>query len=144
KLMIALGHGQYAKHFSPKRTGFDWLSSDPAVVDAYLADPLCGYACTLGYYSNFFRALLDTWKCINIHKMPPGLPVLLMGGQSDPAIRFGKDTQMLATKYQLCGVRQVEVKLWENGRHEMLNEVNREEVWGFVGNWMKGFIVSCF
>jgi alpha-beta hydrolase superfamily lysophospholipase len=136
KLMITLGHGQYAKPFAPTRTSFDWLSSVPEVVDAYIADPLCGYACTLGYYQNFFEALQETWKGSNIRKMPSQLPVLLMGGSLDPAIRQGKDTQLLADKYRLCGIQNLTVKLFPGGRHEMLNEANREEVREFVKEWI--------
>jgi alpha-beta hydrolase superfamily lysophospholipase len=138
KLMIALGHGQYAKPFAPVRTSFDWLSSVPETVDAYLADPLCGYACSLGYYRNFFKALLETWKENGIREMPSQLPVLLLGGSLDPAIRQGKDTQLLAEKYRNCGMQNITVKLFNNGRHEMLNEANRSEVWEFVRSWTVG------
>jgi alpha-beta hydrolase superfamily lysophospholipase len=140
KLMIALGHGQYARPFSPARTSFDWLSSVPEVVDAYLADPLCGYACTLGYYQNFFKALQETWKTSNIRKMPSQLPVLLMGGSLDPAIRQGKDTELLGGKYRKCGMQKITVKLFGNGRHEMHNEVNSKEVWEYYRDWMVGVI----
>jgi alpha-beta hydrolase superfamily lysophospholipase len=140
RLMITLGHGQYAKFFAPERTRFDWLSSVSGVVDAYLDDPLCGYACSLGYYRNFFRALLDTWKASNIREMPSQLPALFLGGNLDPAIRFGKETRLLAEKYKRCGIRSVKTKIYKTGRHEMLNEVNREEVWEFLKGWMDGCI----
>jgi alpha-beta hydrolase superfamily lysophospholipase len=136
KLMITLGHGQYAKPFAPTRTSFDWLSSVPEVVDAYLADPLCGYACTLGYYLNFFKALKETWKSSGIREMPSQMPVLFMGGSLDPAIRQGKDTQLLAEKYRRCGMQNVTIKLFPAGRHEMLNEANCSEVWEYVKQWI--------
>lgn len=136
RLMISLGHGQYAKFFAPARTRFDWLSSVPEAVDAYLADPLCGYACTLGYYRNFFRALLDTWKEKSIREMTSHLPVLIYGGSLDPAIRFGKDIRMLAERYRKCGMTDVKMKIFKNGRHEMHQEANREEVLEMVWDWM--------
>lgn len=141
-LMIRLGYGQYSKHFSPKRTDFDWLSTDPAVVDAYVADPLCGFACTLGFYEHFFKALSQTWHSRNIQEMPSGMPILLMGGQLDPAIRFGKDTKALAKKYRQSGLKKAEIKLWENGRHEMLNELNKLEVWEYLSDWIRNNVMK--
>lgn len=142
QLMISLGHGQYAKFFAPNRSSFDWLSSVPEVVDDYVNDPLCGYACSLGYYHNFFRALLESWSCNAIKKMTSFLPVLLMSGSLDPAVRFGKDTRLLAERYAGCGMVNVRTKIFRNGRHEMLNEVNREEVWEFLREWMMKEVVS--
>jgi alpha-beta hydrolase superfamily lysophospholipase len=59
-----------------------------------------------------------------------------MSGSLDPAVRFGKDTRLLAERYAKCGMVNVETKIFRNGRHEMLNEVNREEVWEFLREWM--------
>jgi alpha-beta hydrolase superfamily lysophospholipase len=137
RLMITLGHGQYAKFFAPNRSSFDWLSADPDVVDNYVNDPLCGYACSLGYYRNFFRALLNTWKASNIQKLPSSFPVLFIGGKLDPATRFGKDIRLLSEKYMKTGMKMVRVKLYKSGRHEMLNEVNRQEVWEYLRDWMR-------
>jgi alpha-beta hydrolase superfamily lysophospholipase len=136
KLMIRMGYGQYAKYFKPVRSDFDWLSSDPAVVDAYLADPKCGYACTLGFYQSMFRALIDNWSCRNIGKLPPDLPVLLLGGELDPAIRFGADTRNLLKKYRHCGLNKAELRLFAGGRHEMLNERNKKETWEYILEWL--------
>jgi alpha-beta hydrolase superfamily lysophospholipase len=137
KLMITLGHGQYAKFFAPNRSSFDWLSSDQKTVDDYVNDPLCGYACSLGYYRNFFRALLETWHGDRIREIPSQLPVLFLGGSLDPAIQFGKDTRLLSEKYSSKGLGNVMVKLYKSGRHEMLNEVNRIEVWEDIWGWMR-------
>ena len=142
QLMINLGYGQYAKFFSPNRTRFDWLTSVPETVDTYLDDPLCGYACTLGFYENFFKALLKTWKVSNIRKVPRELPVLFLGGNLDPSTRFGKDIRLLSEKYKRNGMENVRTKLYKMGRHEMLNEVNKLEVWQFVKDWMTSVLES--
>ncbi len=136
-LMVRLGYGQYSRHFKPARTDFDWLSTDPAVVDAYLADPWCGYACTLGFYQGMFRALRRSWSCRNIQSLPRELPVLLLSGELDPAIRFGADTRNLHLKYQRCGLDKTEMRLFEGGRHEMLNERNKTEVWAHILRWIR-------
>jgi alpha-beta hydrolase superfamily lysophospholipase len=136
RLMITLGHGQYAKPFAPARTLFDWLSSVPEQVDKYLADPLCGYACTLGYYRNFFKALLETWEETGVREMPSRLPVLLLGGSLDPAIQMGSDTRRLASRYRSFGMSNITVKLYPEGRHEMHNEVNKMEVWEYYRSWI--------
>ena len=136
RLMITLGHGQYHKKFRPKRTDFDWLCSDPVVVDKYLEDPLCGYACSLGFYHHFFQNLLDTWKCRNIRRLPAELPVLVFGGGQDPAVREGKDLEKITRKYRRCGLQQADLRIFPQGRHEMLNEVNKNEVWQWIKDWI--------
>ena len=138
-LLIKLGYGSYSKYFKPKRTDFDWLSSDNAVVDAYVADPLCGFPCTTAYYSDFFRGL---WE--NMSRKPgeagKNSPVLIIGGEKDPTGHFGKDPKKIAAYYRDHGNLNVGLKLWTDGRHEMLNEVNKLEVWEFILNWTNDLV----
>jgi alpha-beta hydrolase superfamily lysophospholipase len=136
KLMISLGHGRYARDFEGHTTSFDWLSSDPRVVGDYFADPLCGYACTLGYYRYFFMGLLRTFHCSGIRKYPPELPVLLVSGSLDPAVRNGLDTRKLARRFRAFGMKRVETSIFEGGRHEMHNETNKFEIWELYRTWI--------
>ncbi len=135
-LMISLGHGRYSRAFKDHATSFDWLSSDPQIVREYLADPLCGYACTLGYYRYFFKGLIKTYHCSGIRRYPPGLPVLLVSGSLDPAVRNGLDTRKLARKFRAFGMTHVETRIFEGGRHEMHNETNKFEIWEYYRKWI--------
>lgn len=137
RLLISLGYGSYSRYFKPKRTDFDWLCSDPAVVDAYVADPFCGFPSTAALYCDFFRGIRE-----NIHPVPSESSakgsLLIIGGENDPAGRFGKDPKRFAELYRKAGYEKVDLKLWPDGRHEMLNEVNKKEVWEYIYSWIIG------
>ena len=133
-LLKQLSYGGYSRYFKPKRTEFDWLSSDPAVVDAYVNDPLCGFPCTTAFYSDFFGAIREN---ASLKKVSCNVPLLIFAGAQDPTGHFGKDPVEMAKRYSEAGLTDVEVKVWPEGRHEMLNELNKLEVWEFLLNWMQ-------
>ena len=136
-LLTKLGYGSYSKYFKPKRTDFDWLCSDQAVVDAYVNDPFCGFPCTTAFYSDFFRGIRENITQPEV-KIGGNSSILIIGGEKDPAGHFGKDPKRFARMYRKAGFSQVELKLWPEGRHEMLNEVNKEEVWEVIRSWTIG------
>ena len=137
KLMIRLGYGSYSRFFKPKRTDFDWLSSDPEEVDKYVDDPLCGQPLTLSFYKDFFTGNLRVRKMKNLKQLPKNLPVLIFCGGKDPTGRFGKDIKLLQEEYSRIGINDVGIKIYPEGRHEMLNDVNREEVWSDILKWLE-------
>jgi alpha-beta hydrolase superfamily lysophospholipase len=134
-LMDQLTFGQYGAAFKPNRTKFDWLSSDEAEVDLYVADERCGNVFSAG----FFVDLLGGLAAINsdglVSRVPKNLPIFIFSGELDPVGDKGKGPQRVADQYRRLGVREVTVKLWPQGRHEMLNETNRDEVMDSVVEW---------
>lgn len=128
--------GEYNKVFQPNRTEFDWLSRDEEEVDKYVADPYCGTVFTCGFYYDFLKGLKDLEKKANRRKMPHNLPILLVSGDKDPVGKCGKGVQNLSRIYQKAGVREVTLKLYKDARHELLNEINREEVTEEILNWL--------
>ena len=105
KLLISLGYGSYSKYFKPKRTDFDWLTSDTAIVDEYVADPLCGFPCTTAFYSDFFSGIRDSDRRKNLANVRTNLPLLIFSGKYDPTGHFGKDPEKIAGTYRKMGLK---------------------------------------
>lgn len=116
--------------------GKDWLTRDEAIVADYLADPYCGFVFTGGAYRDFFTGLNSLSR---IHDVPADLPIYFFSGDADP-VGKGDGVNKSARQLRQAGVKQVEVKLYHEGRHEMLNEVNRQEVCQDVIAWVEKHI----
>ena len=145
-LLHTLAFGPMNSAFEPVRTPFDWLSRDPAEVDKYAADPLCGN----------FRAsvqlwidLLDGWahlsKPNSIARIPKRLPIRIIAGARDPVSRNTKDVQKLIAAYRKAGLERVTHRFYPEARHELFNEIDRDEVTRDLIAWLDGVIdqVDC-
>jgi alpha-beta hydrolase superfamily lysophospholipase len=135
-LMDQLTFGQYGAAFKPNRTKFDWLSSDEAEVDAYIADERCGNVFTAGFFADLLGGLGSINSDGLVSRVPKNLPIFIFSGDLDPVGDKGKGPQRVADQYRRLGVLDVTVKLWPQGRHEMLNESNRDEVMDSVVDWL--------
>lgn len=135
-LLNGMVFGPYNRSFSPVRTAFDWLSSDPQEVDRFITDPFCGAICTTRFFRDFFRLLRDIQSRETLLTLCKDKPVLLFSGAEDPVGMKGKGVLRLAGIYKEQGLSDVEYKLYPEGRHEMLNEVNRSEVTADVLDWL--------
>jgi alpha-beta hydrolase superfamily lysophospholipase len=137
KLLIYLGYGQYNKRIKPRRTAFDWISSVDGIVDEYTSSPLCGFPCSNRFYLNFFRGFNFISEYKNLKQVPPGMPVYIFAGRMDPAGKFGQDPKKINYLLSKFAHAKVLMKLYPKGRHEMLNETNREEVYQDLLEWMR-------
>ena len=126
------------KPFEPGRTGFEWLSRDEKEVDKYVADPLCGFCFTGKAFADFFGGLLALTYEKDISVMPKDLPVYFMSGDHDPVGQMGKGVRQVADQFRRIGMKDVTVKLYEGARHELFNELNREEVTADLIHWLDG------
>jgi alpha-beta hydrolase superfamily lysophospholipase len=135
KLLEAMSFAGYNRDWSPPRTPKDWISCNVAKVDSYVADPLCGFTITAGAYRDMFRGLKKLYPK-NLSAMDPSVPILLYSGALDPLGGRGEGVQKVAAELKAAGVRDVTLKLYENGRHEMHNEPNREEVFQTLIGWI--------
>ena len=135
KFLETMSFAGYNREWSPVRTQKDWISSNTEKVDNYIADPLCGFPFTNGAYRDLFRGLKKLYPK-NLAAMDKTVPILLYAGASDPVGGSGQGVQKVATELKVSGVQDVTVKLYENGRHEMHNEPNREEVFQNMLDWM--------
>ena len=126
------------KPFSPGRTGFEWLSRDEKEVDKYVADPLCGFCFTGGAFADFFGGLLALTDESRLQNMPKELPVYFMSGDRDPVGQMGEGVKKAAEQFQKARMKDVTVKLYPGARHELFNEINRDEVTADLVDWLSG------
>lgn len=134
--LMALAFGAYNKPFEPARTEFDWLSRDPDQVDAYIADPRCGFMCTNRLWLDLFSGLRVIRQPHRLESVPYEMPIYVFAGDQDPVGEAGKGVHRLLDAYADAGLHQVTSKLYPGGRHEMVNEVNRDEVIADLGTWL--------
>jgi alpha-beta hydrolase superfamily lysophospholipase len=136
KLIQNLSFGSYNKAFAPNRTEFDWLSSNQEEVDKYIDDPLCGFECTTQLWIDLLEGLSSIFTTTAFNNMQKGMPIYIFGGDKDPVGENGKGLPKLARAYERAGQPSVTLKLYENGRHEMLNESNSEDVIQNLIKWL--------
>jgi len=137
-LLHRMAFGAYNKPFAPARTPFDWLSRDAARVDAYIADPACGFPFTATGYRDVFAGMREIQSADWARKVPAGLPVLLVSGERDPVGGMGKGVRWVENALREAGVRDVTCRLYPEARHELLNETNRDEVIADLLGWIQG------
>ena len=123
-------------------TKMEWLSRDRAAVDAYAADPWCGFVATTASWISLLDALPRLTQRDNVARIPTEMPVLLASGDRDPVGDMGKGVRRLHAIYDGQGVRDLELKLYPGARHEILNETNRDEVMADVGGWLTARLVT--
>lgn len=126
----------FQKPFQPNRTSCDWLSRDSEQVDAYVQDNKCGFVCTHGFYDSFMRGLTNIHRKKVMMNIPKSLPIYLFSGSMDPVGNFGKGVTKLSKMYLGMGMTDITTKLYLQGRHEMINEINRKEVYRDVIDWI--------
>lgn len=132
--LINMSFGSYNKAFKPNRTEYDWLSTNTENVDKYIADPYCGYPFTASYFMDLivgFNSISKEYKKMNLDT-----PVYIFSGANDPVGNMSKGITKLYKKYKKLGIKDLSFKLYENGRHEMLNETNKGEVFNDVLEWL--------
>ena len=132
-----LSFGSYNNSFKPNRTDSDWLSRDNKQVDKYIDDPFCGTVFTAGFFYDFLGGIKSIADDKEIKNVPKDLPIYIFSGDKDPVGKNGKGVLKLVKTYKEHGIKDLTHKLYKNGRHEMLNETNKEEVIVDVIRWLK-------
>ena len=128
--------GGYDKRIEHKRTSCDWLTRDNTIVDAYVADPLCGFAPTPALANAMMNGLLYIQSGDNLKRMNKELPVYFIAGAEDPVGGYGDGVRKAAQMFVGSGMKHVSVKLYPGCRHEIHNELNKEEMYEDVAVWM--------
>lgn len=129
--------GPYNKGFGLIRTPFDWLSRDEEEVDRYVNDPYCGEVCTARFFRDFFGLLRQIHKPRLLKNLVKNKPIYIFSGDEDPVGMRGKGVRKLIDLYRELGVQDLEYRLYPGGRHEMLHEINRDEVAEHVLDWLE-------
>lgn len=129
--------GSYNKRFEPARTKVDWLTRDEKIVDAYREDPRTQPIFTLNAYYNMFIGLQYIARRANLAHIPHSLPVLFIAGEMDPVGSFGAGVKRAFVQLKALGLTDVSCKLYPNDRHEVLNELDRAQVYEDVLTWLE-------
>lgn len=123
-----LAFKDYNSRYGEVVTGHEWLSRDQAVYLPFANDPKADFVFTNAGFRDLFRLLDRVTGMQWSRRVPPGLPILVMSGSMDPVGQFGKGAPQVAGWLREAGVRDVELKLYADARHELHNELNRDEV----------------
>lgn len=136
RLIDRLAFGSYNKKIEHPRTDFDWLSRDGSRVDQYIADSQCGFVFTVNGFEALFELISRLYRRENLAHIPKELPVYVVSGTADPVGGYGIGVVKAYRSLKEAGLESVELKLYRGGRHELLNETNRDEVMKDVCQWI--------
>jgi alpha-beta hydrolase superfamily lysophospholipase len=119
-----------------KRTAYDWLSRKNPVVGAYIHDPYCGFKCTTAFYNDLLKLIYNASKKKQIRLTKRELPLLIISGDKDPVGAYGKEVHKYLYALKKLGFTNVTSKIYPDCRHELLNELNSDEVFADVQQWI--------
>ena len=136
-----IAFGSYLNKIENPRTQYDWLSKDNSIVDKYGEDPLCGFIAKTGLYQDMMHGLKYITNMNNIEKMDKSKPVYFMSGADDPVGDYGKGVKKAYNCFKKAGLVDVMMRLYPEGRHEMLNETNKEVAYQDILNWLNDKVV---
>jgi len=137
QLLNDLAFGSYCKRIENPRTPFDWISRDEKAVDAYIADPFCGFVCKTSLYRDMMGGVRYITDQKNIDRMGKEQPIYFMSGDADPVGDYGKGVERAYDAFCKAGLHDVTIRLYPGGRHEMLNEVNKDAVYRDILSWVE-------
>ena len=126
----------YNAAFEPARTAFDWLSRDEAEVDAYVSDPACGFDAPDAFVSSMMMHAAEGTDPAKLAGVRADLPLLFLAGDADPLNGELSLLNILMDRYRQAGLSDIESQFYRDGRHEMLNEINRDEVTAALLAWI--------
>lgn len=126
----------FNRRFRPARTPFDWLSRDAAEVDRYVADPHCGFRVTAGLWIDLLEAGARLTAPVRLRRIPKTLPVLMIAGSEDPVSQGHRGPRALERAYLQVGLRDVTVKIYPEARHELFNDLCRDEATTDLVAWL--------
>ena len=127
--MNNLSFGSYNKAIENPKTPFDWLSRDEAQVKKYIDDPLCGYVCSKSFFREMAGGFTMMAKPSELARIDKDLPIFIHGGSKDPVSELGKGLYALEKQYKDLGVKDVTLTVYPEARHEIYNELNKQEVY---------------
>lgn len=135
-LLRKMSFAGYFKKIPHKATDCDWLSRNDRNVQAYIADPLCGFGFTVNGYMTLFELITRMQDEENVKKIPQELPVYLVSGEEDPVGAFGEGVRETRDALKMAGLRDVTMKLYQHDRHEILNEDDHRLVEEELYQWV--------
>lgn len=137
EMINKLAFGVYNNEIDHPETPFDWLSRDRDRVAQYIADPLCGFTFTVNGFATLFELISRLHQTENLERIPKELPVLFVSGTADPVGDYGRGVRKAYDSLQAVGLKNMQIKMYEGARHELLNETNRSEVAQDICSWIE-------
>lgn len=128
--------GSYNKKWEPSLTHNDWLTKDEMIVNWYSKQPKCSFVFTLNGYYNLFSVLEDVCDFNNIKKIEKDLPIILLAGADDPVGNYGKGVEKIYLMFKKAGIKDISLKLYPNDRHEIINELDKKQVYEDIYNFI--------
>ena len=128
--------GSCNKKWEPSTTRNDWLTKDEKIVEWYSNEPKCSFMFTVNGYYNVFSVLDDVCDESNIDKVEKDLPIIFLAGNDDPVGNYGKGVTKTFETFKSKGIKDVSIKLYPTDRHEILNELDKEQVYEDVYNFI--------
>lgn len=129
--------GSYNNRVEHPRTTFDWLTRDAQIVDAYIDHPLCGFTASCGLLREMMKGIHYIEQPKNLARMHKELPVFFIAGGDDPVGSYGKGIHQAVEAFRKAGMQDVQARIYPLCRHEILNEINKEEIYQDVWNWVQ-------
>ena len=139
-LLKNMAFGAYNKRIENPESESAWLCKDKAIVEKYDNDKFCTFDFTTDGYKTLFESIAFIQKKSNIEKIPKDLPVLFISGTEDPVGDYGKGVEKAYDEFEKAMIKDCEIVLYHGGRHEMLNEIEREGVFEDIDVWIKQHI----
>ncbi len=130
-----LAFGSYVRHF-PGEGAYAWLSRDKKEVRLYEEDPLSGFTCTSSFYRDLLCLIEKANDKKSVGNVRKDLPLLIVSGSMDPVGNYGKGIKKIEELYKSVGMKDVRCVLFPEDRHEILNEIDRDEVEKTIGAFM--------
>jgi alpha-beta hydrolase superfamily lysophospholipase len=137
RIIDSMWFGAFNKPFAPARTPFDWLSRDAKEVDAYVADPYCGFPFTNQLAIDVLDALPRLLAPARLARIRKDLPIYVFSGERDPV---GANIKGLIDDLKGAGFTRVTTRIYPDARHETLNETSRDEVTHDLIAWLDGVV----
>lgn len=137
-LMNYLSFGNFNSHIKNPKTEYDWLCGNEIAVNEYIQNEYCGFICTTSFYYDLIKSLFNIHKNKNMNSIRRDLPIYIFAGDKDPVGYFGEGIKNLFSTFKNLNIKNVEYKLYQNGRHEMLNEKNKDTVIEDIKGWIEG------
>ncbi|MGN1030272.1 MAG: alpha/beta fold hydrolase [Butyricicoccaceae bacterium] len=132
--------GRYNDHIKDCRTKFDWLTRDEGIVNLYESDAKCNYILTASGFRDLFRINQMCNGFRLIRETSPRIPILFIAGDADPVGDFGTGVRRIASAYKGAGFSDIDMILYKDCRHEVLNELGHEQVYGDISRWLEQHI----
>lgn len=140
KLIDKLSFGIFNKKFKNQQPTASWLTRDTKVLEQYKKDELSGFVSSINFYYELFHAFKSLYQNKRLEKIEKDLPLLIISGDMDPVGKYGVAVQALYEQYKQLDLENVTLKLFEDARHELVNELNNQEVFSYINDWFSKVI----